>query len=82
MVTAVDKCHPRETEGRKNPMVCPHPPDSPALVLGDFRLFPKIKITMKEKFFGSTQDTEAAITAVSLQKTSRAAAASGEDSRS
>lgn len=43
------------------------------------RLFTELKITVKEKRFGSIQDTELDSTAVSLQKTSGTAAESGKD---
>jgi len=47
----------------KNITVCPHPPYSPDLAPCDFRLFPKVKMTMKGNRFQSIQDIEAATTA-------------------
>jgi transposase len=46
----------------KNITVCPHPPYSPDLTQCDFWLFPKIKMTMKGKYFESILDIEAATT--------------------
>ena len=47
----------------KNITVCPHPPYSPDLAPCDFWFFPKVKMTMKGKRFGSIPDIEAATTA-------------------
>ncbi|KAF6288370.1 hypothetical protein mRhiFer1_009105 [Rhinolophus ferrumequinum] len=46
----------------KNITVCLHPPYSLDLAPCNFRLFPKIKTTMKGKYFESIQDIEAAMT--------------------
>ena len=37
-------------------MVCPQPPYSPDLAPCDFWLFPKVKMTMKGKYFELIQD--------------------------
>jgi transposase len=46
----------------KNIKVCPQPPYSPGLAPCDFWLFPKVKMTIKDKRFESIQDMEVATT--------------------
>jgi len=53
----------RQFLSNKNIMVCPHPPYSPDLAPCDFWVFPKVKMTMKDKHLELIQDLEAATTA-------------------
>ena len=46
----------RQFLSNKNIMVCPQPPYSPDLAPCDFWLFPKVKMTMKGKYFELIQD--------------------------
>jgi len=50
----------RQFLSNKNIMIRPHPPYSPDLAPYDLWLFPKVKMTMKGKRFGSIQDIDAA----------------------
>ena len=53
----------RQFESNKHITLCPHLAYKPDLAPCDFWLFPKFKMTMKDKRFESIQDIEAATTA-------------------
>lgn len=57
-VTEASKCHPIEKQAQKNVMVCLHLPYSLELVLYNFWLFLKAKMTRKGKYHESIQDNE------------------------